>query len=165
MHPALKKGTKISITLAILVEFLVISLFHETKIPMVDMKVQVSSKFRIFFEKKLNLQDSWGMEDFTLPSVASKNGGAEQNSHSSKMLDPSPNNKNLKKIKTKKIGEKEANPQSVKLWATIACRPLCGPSFLCAYLPFFLPPTPFFSTCGQLLLIGSSTCPPYPYFS
>jgi hypothetical protein len=58
MHPALKKGTKISITLAILVEFLVISLFHETKIPMVDMKVQVSSKFRIFFEKKLNLQDS-----------------------------------------------------------------------------------------------------------
>jgi hypothetical protein len=105
------------------------------------------------------------MEDFTLPSVASKNGGAEQNSHSSKMLDPSPNNKNLKKIKTKKIGEKEANPQSVKLWATIACRPLCGPSFLCAYLPFFLPPTPFFSTCGQLLLIGSSTCPPYPYFS
>jgi hypothetical protein len=29
----------ISITLAILVEFFVISLFHETKIPMVDMKV------------------------------------------------------------------------------------------------------------------------------
>jgi hypothetical protein len=31
MHPTLKKGTKISIILAILVEFLVISLFHETK--------------------------------------------------------------------------------------------------------------------------------------
>jgi hypothetical protein len=32
-------------TLAILVEFFVISLFHETKIPTVDMKVQVYSKF------------------------------------------------------------------------------------------------------------------------
>jgi hypothetical protein len=45
MHHALKKDT-ISIILAILVEFLVISLFHETKIPMVDRKVQVSSNFR-----------------------------------------------------------------------------------------------------------------------
>jgi hypothetical protein len=39
MHHALKKGTKISITLANLEEFLVISIFCETKIPMVDMKV------------------------------------------------------------------------------------------------------------------------------
>jgi hypothetical protein len=45
MHPALKKGTINSITLAILVEFFVISLFHETKIPMMGMKVQVSSNF------------------------------------------------------------------------------------------------------------------------
>jgi hypothetical protein len=47
MHLALKKGTKIFhyTTVAILKEFLVISLFHETKIPMVDMKVQVYSKF------------------------------------------------------------------------------------------------------------------------
>jgi hypothetical protein len=37
----LRRVQKISITLAILVEFLVISLFHETKIPEVDMKVQV----------------------------------------------------------------------------------------------------------------------------
>jgi hypothetical protein len=43
MHPALKKGTKNSIILALLVGFLEISLFHETKIPTVDMKVQVSS--------------------------------------------------------------------------------------------------------------------------
>jgi hypothetical protein len=50
MHLALKKGTKISIILVNLEEFLVISLFHETKIPMVDMKVQVNSKFR---KKKL----------------------------------------------------------------------------------------------------------------
>jgi hypothetical protein len=46
IHPVLKRGTKISITLAILVGFLVNSLFHETKIPMVDMKVQVNSKFK-----------------------------------------------------------------------------------------------------------------------
>jgi hypothetical protein len=37
---------KNSITLAKLVEFLVISIFHKTKIRMVDMKVQVYSKFR-----------------------------------------------------------------------------------------------------------------------
>jgi hypothetical protein len=37
---------KISNTLAILVEFFVISLFYETKIPTVDMKVLVYSKFR-----------------------------------------------------------------------------------------------------------------------
>jgi hypothetical protein len=37
---------KISIILANLAEFLVISIFHETKIPTVDMKVQVYSKFR-----------------------------------------------------------------------------------------------------------------------
>jgi hypothetical protein len=45
MHLALKKGTKNPITLAILEEFLVNSIFHETKILMVDMKVQVYSKF------------------------------------------------------------------------------------------------------------------------
>jgi hypothetical protein len=42
------KSTRVqknSITLAILVEFLVISFFHETKIPTVDIKVQVYSKF------------------------------------------------------------------------------------------------------------------------
>jgi hypothetical protein len=46
MHPALKRVQKISITLANLEEYLVISIFHEMKIPMVDMKVQVYSKFR-----------------------------------------------------------------------------------------------------------------------
>jgi hypothetical protein len=45
IHPTLKKGIKISITLANLEEYFVISIFHETKIPMVDMKVQVYSKF------------------------------------------------------------------------------------------------------------------------
>jgi hypothetical protein len=41
-----RRVQKISITLAILAEFFVISFFHETKIPMVDMKVQVYSKFK-----------------------------------------------------------------------------------------------------------------------
>jgi hypothetical protein len=45
--PCTKEGyKKISITLAKLVEFLVISVFHETKIRMVDMKAHVYSKFR-----------------------------------------------------------------------------------------------------------------------
>jgi hypothetical protein len=47
MHLALKRGTKTSIILAKLVEFLVISIFHET----IDMKFQVYSKFRIKFKK------------------------------------------------------------------------------------------------------------------
>jgi hypothetical protein len=46
MHPTLKKGKKISITLAKLVEFFMISISHETKISTVDMKVQVYFKFR-----------------------------------------------------------------------------------------------------------------------
>jgi hypothetical protein len=45
--PYTEKGYKFfSIILAKLVEFFVISIFHETKIPTVDMKVQVYSKFR-----------------------------------------------------------------------------------------------------------------------
>jgi hypothetical protein len=40
-----RRVQKISITLAILEEILVISIFHETKIPTVDMKVQVYFKF------------------------------------------------------------------------------------------------------------------------
>jgi hypothetical protein len=46
IHTALKKGTKISIILANLEEFLVISIFYKPKIPTVDMKVQVYPKFR-----------------------------------------------------------------------------------------------------------------------
>jgi hypothetical protein len=45
MHLALKRVQIFSIILAILEEFLMNSLFHETKIPTVDMKVQVYSKF------------------------------------------------------------------------------------------------------------------------
>jgi hypothetical protein len=54
IHPALKRGTKNFHYTTILVGFLVNSLFHETKIPTVDMKVQVCSKFRKFpFGKKV----------------------------------------------------------------------------------------------------------------
>jgi hypothetical protein len=43
MHPTLKKGTK---NFHILEDFFEISIFHEKKIPIVDIKVQVYSKFR-----------------------------------------------------------------------------------------------------------------------
>jgi hypothetical protein len=46
MHPALKKGTKKFYNTINLEKLLVISNFHETEIPTVDMKVQVYSKFR-----------------------------------------------------------------------------------------------------------------------
>jgi hypothetical protein len=41
IHPALKRGTKNIHNTANLAGFLVNSTFHETKIPTVDMKVQV----------------------------------------------------------------------------------------------------------------------------
>jgi hypothetical protein len=45
--PCTEEGyKKFPLQLAILMEFLVISLFYETKIPTMDMKVQVSSNFR-----------------------------------------------------------------------------------------------------------------------
>jgi hypothetical protein len=52
----------------------VISLFHETKIPMVDRKVQVSSNFRKKKMKKneiSKLHEEWKIHHFQ----ASKNGG------------------------------------------------------------------------------------------
>jgi hypothetical protein len=57
-----RRVQKISITLAILVEFFVISLFHETKIPTVDMMVQVSSNFskKQFKKNKISkLHEEW----------------------------------------------------------------------------------------------------------
>jgi hypothetical protein len=65
-----RRVQKISIILANLGEFLVISIFHETKIPMVDIKIHVYSKFRKKnLGKKWNLQVPWEMEDLTLPNV------------------------------------------------------------------------------------------------
>jgi hypothetical protein len=48
--PFTEEGYKI-FPLTILVEFLVISLFHEPKIPILDMKVQVSTNFSKNWEK------------------------------------------------------------------------------------------------------------------
>lgn len=45
MHPPLNKVKKIYIILTILVNFFEIALFHETKTPLVDMKVQIYSNF------------------------------------------------------------------------------------------------------------------------
>jgi hypothetical protein len=76
-HEGYKKN---SITLAILVGFLVNSLFHETKIPTVDMKVQVNSKFRnYFFWKKVKSPLSMNFGRISTSKCrgqASKNGGA-----------------------------------------------------------------------------------------
>jgi hypothetical protein len=80
MHLALKKGTKKFHYMSKSWGILVISIFHETKIQLIDMKVQVYSKFRkIKVEKKWNFQSPWRMEHLTFPSVgASKNGGVVQ---------------------------------------------------------------------------------------
>jgi hypothetical protein len=56
--PCTKEGYKKFPLLAILVEFFVIALFHETKIPMVDMNIQVSSNFSNFLLKKLKSPSS-----------------------------------------------------------------------------------------------------------
>jgi hypothetical protein len=65
-----RRVQKITFTLAKLVEFLVISLFHENAIPMLDMKVHVSSNFsKKKIWKKWNLQVPWEMEVVILPSV------------------------------------------------------------------------------------------------
>jgi hypothetical protein len=59
MHLVLKKGTKFPITLAILEEFLVNSLFYKTFISMVDMKILVYSNFsKNKFWEKMNSPSS-----------------------------------------------------------------------------------------------------------
>jgi hypothetical protein len=79
----------------------------------------------------------------------------------------------IKNKKTKKLEKKGGRDQPVVyqiadygrwvtagLWSALrGCPKLPLPKF-----PFFLMPT-FFCTCSQLLLVVSSTCPPYPNFS
>jgi hypothetical protein len=67
MHHALKKVSKNSNTLAILLEFFVISLFHETKIPTVDMKVHMYSNFRRKNSKKMKSPSSMMNGRFDIP--------------------------------------------------------------------------------------------------
>jgi hypothetical protein len=124
-----------------------------------------------FFWKKMKSPSSKKNGRFHLPSVwqASKNGSALY-----------PFSQNVKPILTtqKKVKNKcqnckkwGANPQSVTLQAVagqqpvVACRPCTGALnyFLPKFYSFLLPT--YFCTCIQLLLVGSSTCPPCPHFS
>jgi hypothetical protein len=73
--PCTEEGyQKNSITLAILVDFFVIVLFHETKIPMVDMEVQMYSNFSKKIQKNeiSKLHEEWKI---SYSIEVSKNGG------------------------------------------------------------------------------------------
>jgi hypothetical protein len=59
MHPALKKGTKKFHYTSNSCGIFVIAFFHETKIPTMDMKVQVYSKF----SKKKKIKSPSSMEN------------------------------------------------------------------------------------------------------
>jgi hypothetical protein len=110
--------------------------------------------------------------------------------HSPKMPNPSLNTRKKFK-KSQKVGKKGASPQSNRLRAAASRRPLIAGPLVgdqqsddqgqsatngrppaasgCPKLPsckilLFLLPT-YFCTCRQLLLVGSSTCPPCPDFS
>jgi hypothetical protein len=156
-----------SITLAILEEFLVISIFHETKIPTVDMKVQVYSKFRKNkIWKKVKSPISMRNGRFNTSMCRGKLQKMEVlYTHSPKMPGCSSKVPKLKKLKN---------------WKTCIAKGACavagGQPLVASWLgpraPFViqLPPfssflPPFFSSCSQLLLIGSNTCSPYPDFS
>jgi hypothetical protein len=92
MHPTLWKGTKKSTTLTILVEFLVNSLFHETKIPTMDMKVHVYSNFSKKFGKigKMKFPSSMKNGRFHLPKCRDKlQKMGVLYTHSPKILGPS----------------------------------------------------------------------------
>jgi hypothetical protein len=118
------------------------------------------------------------MEDSTLPSVGAsfkKWGCCAHTPQSS----PGPCNMQRPLISKKKkfqiiiIFKKRGcrmtsdRPAVAQSGATSSRQPLlCGSPFIqppCPLLPTSLPPN--FSTCGQVFLIGSSTCPPCPDFS
>jgi hypothetical protein len=66
--------------------------------------------------------------------------------------------KGFKKIKIKL--QKRGSLQSVRLRAVVAYRPWRGPPFLHNCHLFFQTPAHSLGTCGQLLLVDSSPCPP-----
>jgi hypothetical protein len=81
------------------VEFLVISLFHETKIPTADMKIHVSSNFSTIFWKKIKSSSSMGIGRFYISKYRGKLQEMEVlYTHSSKMpAHPHDTKKNMKK--------------------------------------------------------------------
>jgi hypothetical protein len=177
MHPARGRVQKISITLAKLVEFLVISIFHETKIRMVDMKVQVYSKFwKTKLWKKVKSPNSMRNGRF---DTSKWRGKLEKMgvlcTYSPKSLGPFPKlpiknwpkcrrklQKNYKIIKKKTMPTLSRRRPPAGGRPGVARRPWVGLPFL-IFNFFVLPST--FCTSGQLLLVGSSTCPPCPKFT
>jgi hypothetical protein len=138
------------------VEFLVISIFHETKIRMVDMKVQVYSKFRKnFIKKEVKSPNSMRNGRFDTSKCRGK---LEKMgvlcTHSPKRRSPFPKLPQKIKIKIK-----------IKDRPTLSRRRPCIGSACPFFFEFFflLPST--FCTSSQLLLVGSSTCPPCPEFT
>jgi hypothetical protein len=154
-----------------LVEFLVISLFYETKIPTVDMKVQVYFKFSNFFWKEIKSQSSMRNGRFHPPKCRGKlQKMGVLYTRSPKMLVPSPNNQINKFKKSKKTGKMGPACSMTNYRPRLAGDQRLdgsgtGPLFCIVASPFSFLLPPIFSTCGQLLLIGSSTCPPCPNFS
>jgi hypothetical protein len=98
MHLALKKSTKNSITLAILEEFLMISIFDETKIPTMDMKVQVYSKLEIWKKVKSPISMRNGRLNTSKCRCKLQKMGVLY-THSPQMPCPSPNFLKIPKIK------------------------------------------------------------------
>jgi hypothetical protein len=166
MHHALKRGTKKSITLAKLVKFLVISIFHETKIRMVDMKVQVYSKFRKNkISKKVKSPNSMRNGRFNTSKCRGK---LEKMgvlcTHSPKSPGPifklpikdlNKNKKDLKKMD-------QANSIQVSTHGRRATtgRHMDRVGLSIFFGIFFLLLCSTFCASGQLLLVGFNTCPP-----
>jgi hypothetical protein len=149
------------------VGFLVNSLFHETKIPMIDMKVQVCSKFRNHFFWKI-VKSPLSM-NFGRISTSKCKGKLQimgvLYTHSPKSFSSFPKLPKILKLK-KKIKFKKWEQPNRRRWKSVGRRSTLAsvglfPFFLKFF--FFLPST--FCASGQLLLVGSSTCPPYPNFS
>jgi hypothetical protein len=159
-----------SITLVILEEFLVNSIFHYTKIILVDMKVLVYSNFSKKWKKMKSLS-SMRNGRFHPPKCRGKvQKIGVLYTHSPKMLGPSPNFL----ITPKKKLKKPKNCRAVLVCQTVGQerRVTAGrPPLLhgCPKHPFckkfLLPPIHLLFTCGQLLLVGSNTCLPCPDFS
>jgi hypothetical protein len=140
IHLALKRVQKNSITLAKLVEFLVISIFHETKIQKVDVKVQVYSKFsKNKIPKKIKTPNSMRNGRFHISKCRGK----------------------LEKIKKFEnsdtaVGQARARWAIAGHWPTLAASPLArdqrSPAgrawvpFNSSYFPHFSSYLPFFSS-------------------